>query len=272
MAAHVEAIRFHYTGKLWQARGTAVRTRHWWLQRIAVLGFLTVPGTPVWTGAPAWAGTAGSDEPRAGPARPAVTYAQSWLGGVDTDRSWSLRDEQAGEDFEGDVGTLPLLGGAGSRLWGERVRFGFEGGGLVSWKSRSLRFSSIGGGLRIEVENELLAFEVFGGGVLSVSPVPRLRLYVAAGPALAWARLRNDDDTAEAQPATSGSGIVIDLNSREDDFSAALYGRAGVEVEVGNGIALGVSARYVDHEFDFGSSGRLQLDQVQWFLTVGAEL
>jgi hypothetical protein len=222
--------------------------------------------------APLWG--ASSTDQRQGseqPGRPGATYAQSWLGAVDTDRSWSLQDDQGNADFEGDVGTLPLLGGAGSRLWGDAVRYGFEGGGLVSWKSKSVRFSSIGGGLRIEVENELLAFEVFGGGVLSVAPVPWLRVYVAGGPTLAWARLRNDDDNAEAQPS-SGSTIVIDLNSREDDFSAALYARAGVEVEVGNGIALGVSARYVDHEFDFGSSGQLRVDQVQWFLTVGAAL
>jgi hypothetical protein len=224
-------------------------------------------------GFPAWAETGGDRaEGTAPPTRPVSTYAQSWLGAVDTDRAWSLSDEEGNEDFQGDVGTLPLLGGAGSRLWGDRVRIGFEGGGLVSWKSRSLSFSSIDGGLRIEVENELLAFEVFAGALLSVSPIPRVRLYAAAGPSLAWARLRNDDESAEVLPVASGSGIVIDLNSREDDFSAALYARAGLEIEVANGFAVGVSARYVDHEFDFGSSGRLRVDDVQWFLTVGAAL
>ena len=237
------------------------------LGRMGVLLALGGTGTAGWAEAVDDGGAAAQP-----PGRPSVTYAQSWIGAVDTDRSWSLRDDAGDADFEGDVGTLPLLGGAGSRMWGERVRFGLEGGGLVSWKSDSVRLSSIGGGLRIELENELLAFEVFCGGVLSVSPVPRVRLYVAGGPTLAWARLRNDDDTAEALPTPAGGGIVIDLNSREDDFSAALYARTGVEIDVGNDIAVGVSARYVDHEFDFGSSGRLQVDEVQWFLTVGAVL
>jgi len=218
-------------------------------------------------------GALGQTETAEAAGQPLSVYAQSWLGAVDTDRSWTLEDQQADSRLEGDVGTLPYIGGAGSRMWGERLRYGFEGGGLLSWKSDSVRLSSIGGGLRVEIENQLLSFEVFMGGLLSIEPVPGLRLYLAAGPSLAWARVKNDDDEAEVLPsAAGGSTIVIDLNSREDDFSAALYGRAGLEFEFANGFTLGASARYIEHNFDFGSSGELKLDEVQWFLTLGSRI
>jgi hypothetical protein len=203
-----------------------------------------------------------------------TTFAYSWLGTVDTDQNWALPDVVPDEPLRGSVGTLPYLGGSGSRLWGEGLRYGFEGGGLVSWKSESFRFSSTDNGLRVELDNELFSFEVFMGGILSLEPVPGLRLYLASGPAIAWMRLNNDEDEAEVLPsaATGGSRIVIDLSDSEDDFSLALYGRAGIEYEFPNGFILGASARYVEHDFDFGTSGKLQLEEVQWFLTFGARM
>ena len=76
-------------------------------------------------------------------------------------------------------------------------------------------------------------------------------------------------------PTTTNSGgasVFIDLNEEEDDFSARFYARGGLEFEFANGFTLGASARYADHRFDFGSSGELELDEVQWFLTLGSRL
>ena len=69
-----------------------------------------------------------------------------------------------------------------------------------------------------------------------------------------------------------GSFVVVDLDQSSTDFSAALYGRAGIEFKLANGFTLGVSARYAPHEFDFGDRGSLELDNVQWFATLGARL
>jgi hypothetical protein len=222
---------------------------------------------------PSAQGETGIEDSRTASTAGATTFAYSWLGAVDTDENWELRDESPAEPLRGSVGTLPYAGGSGSRLWGERLRYGFEGGGLVSWKNDTFRFSSTDDGLRVQLENDLFSFEVFMGGMVNLEPAPGFRLYLSAGPALAWMRLNNDDDEVEVLPtAAGGSSIVIDLSNQEDDFSLALYGRAGMEYEFPNGFILGASARYVEHEFDFGSSGELELDSVQWFVTLGARM
>ncbi len=207
--------------------------------------------------------------------RPDIGYVETWLGAVDTDGTWEIEDEAEGDPLPGDIGTLPYVGGAGSRMWGGWFRYGFEGGGLIAWKSDGTRFYGTGNSLRVEIDNEFLSFEVFMGGRLSMALAPGLRLFVAAGPSLAWARLKNDDDEAEVLPASVNSGgtsVFIDLNEEEDDFSARFYARAGLSFELDNGFTFGASARYADHRFDFGSSGKVKLDEVQWFLTLGSRI
>jgi len=207
--------------------------------------------------------------------RPEAGYVESWLGAVDTDGTWELEDEAEGDSLPGDIGTMPYLGGAGSRMWGGWFRYGFEGGGLISWKSDGTRFYGTGNSLRVEIDNEFVSLEVFMGGKLSLGLAPGLHLFVAAGPSLAWARLKNEDEEAEVSPSATNSGgtsIFIDLNEEEDDFSARFYARGGLEFEFANGFTIGASARYADHRFDFGSSGKVKLDEVQWFLTLGSRI
>ena len=208
-------------------------------------------------------------------APPDIAYVETWLGAVDTDENWELGDEDTGESLLGDIGTMPYVGGAGNRMWGQRFRYGFEGGGLISWENDGTRFYGTSNSLRVQIDNELVSFEVFMGGRLSLELVPGLRLFVAAGPTLAWARLDNEDEEAEVLPTATNNGgasVFIDLNDVEDDFSARFYARGGLEFEFANGFTLGASARYADHRFDFGSSGELELDEVQWFLTLGSRL
>jgi hypothetical protein len=206
-----------------------------------------------------------------------ATYLQSWLGAVETGGPWILPADASGGPYARSVGTLPYIGGSGTVLRGERVRYGFEGGGLVSWKNYSSSFRGVSsGGLNVEVsvDNALFSFETFLGGVVAFEPAPGVRFTLAAGPALAWMRLNNKDDEVEVttfgQP--TGSSVFISLNGTENDFSLALYGRAGVEFSIRPGLMLGLSARYAEHEFDFGRSGQLEYDRVQWFLTLGAEI
>jgi hypothetical protein len=206
-----------------------------------------------------------------------VTYLQSWLGTVETDDPWILPADASGGPYTRSVGTLPYIGGSGMVLRGEQLRYGFEGGGLVSWKNYSSSFRGVSSGgliVGISVDNALLSFETFLGGVVAFEPSPGVRFSLAAGPALAWMRLKNKDDEVEVTPLgqPAGSSVFISLNDSENDYSFALYGRAGVEFSIRSGLMLGVSARYAEHEFDFGSSGVLKYDRVQWFLTLGAEI
>jgi len=218
--------------------------------------------------APAAGATA--EEPVA-PAPVRTTYLQSWFGAVDTDESWELPEDENGGPYRASVGTLPYLGGSARVLQGERVRYGYEGGGFIGWKSYDAAFRSGDDGLTVRLDGFLFAFEAFFGGVLAFEPRPGLLFYVAGGPALTWMQLDNDDEEAEvAAPSGFGSsGIYINVNAEEDDFSIVPYARAGVEYEFGSGYSWGLSVRYAPHEFDFGSSGELEFDQLQYFLIVG---
>jgi len=202
---------------------------------------------------------------------PRVTYYQSWFGAGDTDEPWQLPAEDAGGPYVRDVGTIPYLGASALYLHGTQFRYGVEVGGLVGWNSYDAAFRSGGNGLRVAIDASLITFEGFFGGVLAYEPRPGVRFYVAGGPALAVMQLDNEDEEAEVLPASGvgQSGIFILVESEEDDVSVVPYARAGFEFLAGNGYSFGVSARYAPHEFDFGSSGDIEFDGVQWFLIVG---
>ena len=203
----------------------------------------------------------------------AQQYVQVWLGSTDADDSWSL-DDSAGAELRGDYSSLPLGGGVGQRLWGDRAQYGFEGGGLVSWQNDDIDFAGNNGGLLVAVDTDLFMAEVFMGGVVAVRPTQWLRLYAAAGPSIAWGHLSGDDEDTDPDGTTvvvtgPGSFVVIDTDENSSDFSFSGYARAGVEFELGSGFTFGASARYAEHEFDFDDRGELKLDEVQWFLTLG---
>ena len=211
----------------------------------------------------------------------AQQYVQVWLGTTDAEEAWTLDDPDSGIELSGGHSSLPLGGGVGQRMWGRTAQYGFEGGGLLSWKNDNvdLAGSSRGGAseLLVAIDNELFIMEAFVGGVVALEPARWLRFYAAAGPALAWGYLSGDDD----EDVGDGSGLVatgpntlvaVDFDDSGSDVSFALYGRAGIEIELAGGFTFGAGARYADHDFDFDERGRLKLDEVQWLLTLGARL
>ena len=200
-----------------------------------------------------------------------TTHLQVWLGALGTDDSWEVSDPGTGESVLGDLGTLPFAGGAGQQLWGHGAwQYGYEGGALATWKNDNTSFRGANGTLRVTVDNTYFSAGVFMGGVLSVSPIPSLRLYVAAGPSVTWGFIDEDDDEVEAPPP--GSNVIIDLDDGDNDVSVVAYARGGVEIVLRNGFAFGFSVRYADDELDFDESGELELDEPLWLLTVGGRL
>jgi hypothetical protein len=105
-----------------------------------------------------------------------------------------------------------------------------------------------------------------------------MRIYAAAGPSIAWGYLDGDgtDDGDSDETSLIGASangiIVIDGDDSASDFSFSLYGRVGLDFEFNNGFSVGVSARYTEHEFDFDDRGELNVDEVQWFLTIGHKI
>lgn len=208
----------------------------------------------------------------------AQQYLQVWLGSTEADDGWSLNNPVLGSELTADSSRLPMGGGGAQRLWGDRLQYGFEGGGLVSWKNDDVDYAGTSPGLLISIDGEFFMMDVFMGGVVAVRPTPWFRIYAAAGPSIAWGYLSGDEDDDD-EPDQGGlvingpNGIaVIDLDESDSDVSVTLYARAGLEFELGDGFTFGASVRYAEHEFDFDDRGELMLDEVQWLLTLGARL
>jgi hypothetical protein len=214
---------------------------------------------------------AAASEVGAAPLPGEYIYLQVWLGALDTDSSWEVSDPSTGESAIGDLGTLPFGGGAGQQLWGDGAwQYGYEGGALATWKNDNTEFRGRNGTLLIEIDNTFFAFGVFMGGVVSVNPLPNLRLYAAAGPSVTWGFLDDDDDGDNNNlPPPPGNSFVIDLDDGSNDVSVTAYARAGFEIILNNGFAFGFSVRYADDEFNFDDAGDLTLDDPLWLLTLG---
>ena len=199
------------------------------------------------------------------------------MGTAETDEAWTLSHPETAETLSGDLSSLLYGGGASQTLWGDRAQVGFEGGGLVSWKNDRVTFFGQNGTLAVFVDHSFFMLDVFMGGVASVRPTRWLRLYAAAGPSIAWGYLDGDGDSEHDEigavlSTAPNSAVFFDLDESDNDLSFAVYGRAGIDVELGNGFTLGFSARYAGHQFDFDERGRLALDEIQWFLTLGQRL
>lgn len=215
-------------------------------------------------------------EPSESPGREPVGYLQAWLGALKADRGWSLEQPGSDERLVGDLGTLPFGGGAAQRLWGGgRLRFGFESGGLASWKNDDTEFfaasSRRGGTLLVSTDNTFFAVGVFMGAIASLELTRHLRVQAAAGPSLTWARLDGPNDHRQAD-VDSGSVVVVDVDDASHDVSLVPYLRIGFDVLLDSGYTFGVTARYADDELDFGSNGEVHLDEVVWLLTIGSRV
>lgn len=199
-------------------------------------------------------------------------YVQVWLGALATESdSWKIADAQSGSDFVGDLGTLPFGGGAGQQLWGDGAwQIGYEGGGMVTWKNDQTEFRGVSSGgtnLRISFDNTFWSFGVFMGGVVSVKPASFMRIYAAAGPAVTWAWVENNEDQT-----TTSNGTVVNLGDSESDVSFSPYARTGFEFVTADAFTFGFSVRWADDEFHFGNDGELKFDQPLWLLTLGARI
>lgn len=215
----------------------------------------------VWASLPVAADTA--------PPPTSTVYLQGWLGGQDTDESWRATETENGESVLGDLGTLPFGGGAAQRLWGSGAwQIGYEGGGLMTWKSDRTTFFGTNSTVVINVDSEFVTFGAFFGGVISVMPSRYLRLYVAGGPSATWAWLSEDGDNDDN--VVTPAAATVDLSDSEGDGSFTAYARGGIEVVLDSGLTFGASVRYAKDEFDFGNAGELELDEPLWLFTVGS--
>lgn len=200
-----------------------------------------------------------------------ATFVQGMLGALNASEAWELENQVTGEKAKSDLGTLPYGGAAAQMLYGEGAfQYGFEGGGLVSWKNSNQQFAFTNNSVAVSFDNTLFLLDISMGGVLSWRPANAFRMYVAAGPSFNWGRLQVDNKD-KPEPAPSSVNVEIEAGGSSHAVALGLYGRAGLEFIV-NDFTFGVSARKLNAKLDFGKNGTIRLNDLAWFLTIGKQI
>ena len=199
-------------------------------------------------------------------------YLQVMLGSLKTDNQSVITDPDSGETAYSDFPTLPF-GGIQAQIpithqWYE---FGYETGAYVGWKNDSFAFVATNNQAVIALKNELFMLEVHAGVYAALAPSNRFRIYVGAGPLLAYGHASNkDSEDPENLPATNSTNIHIDLSKSENDVDIGYYGRAGFEYFTKTGFSFGAGVRHINYDLDFGQvAGDMQFDDNLYFITLG---
>lgn len=201
-----------------------------------------------------------------------VRYLQVMLGTLDTDEAWTITDSD-GDIVNTDWSEL-IYGGVAVQLSRDtgRFQYGLETSGLISFQNDASVFarSDADEGLdaRIKVDNQFLLLDFAIGGFVSYRPWQHLRVYASAGPAVMFGTLSIGKNDVEIERGDQGD-IDFSPDGRENDVDAGVYARVGFDLILGKGFIVGASARKVDGELDFGNSGVVELDDTQYFLSLG---
>ena len=188
-----------------------------------------------------------------------------------------LKDEQTsiqvdGETLDGKYDDLPLFTGGVQRvLGGDRFRYGYEGGALISWQNDRVSYSGVVDGgttINIKVDNELLVFGTLLGAYGDVRLGQHARVYLSGGPMLLVASLNQDKPDTLPQPLSST--VVINGDERDTSFGYGAYGSAGLIFTLTNNAEFGVVVREQAVEIDFNDAiADFPYEGTQYMLSLG---
>lgn len=188
-----------------------------------------------------------------------------------------LKDEQTsiqvdGETLDGKYDDLPLFTGGVQRvLGGDRFRYGYEGGALISWQNDRVSYSGVVDGgttINIKVDNELLVFGTFLGAYGDMRLGQHARVYVSGGPMLLVASLKQEQPDTLPQPLSST--VVINGDERDTSFGYGVYGSAGLIFTLSNNAEFGVVVREQSVEMDFNDAlADFPYEGTQYMLSLG---
>lgn len=156
----------------------------------------------------------------------------------------------------GEYDDLPFFtAGVQKVLGGERFRYGYEGGALVSWQNDTVSYSGVVDGgttISVKVDNELIVFGTLLGGYGDVMLGDHARLYLSGGPMLLVASLKQEDSDPRPQPLSST--VIINGDERDTSFGYGAYASAGLIFSVGGNAELGAVVREQAVKMDFNDS------------------
>lgn len=202
-------------------------------------------------------------------AEPIGRYLQGMVGTLNGDKVWQVDDSTTGEPLVADLGDLLYGGGAiQSNFSDTAIEYGYESGGLVSFKNNTSYFVAVGdngGTVLAELDNEFWQLDIHMGAYAGLRIGEHIRLYGTAGPAVLIGSLSIEDDEESA----SSQAIIISSKNRQTKAALGFYGKLGLELMFGDGITVGASVRQVNAKLDFGDAGEMTFDHPQYFITVG---
>ena len=199
-------------------------------------------------------------------------YLQVMLGKLKTENQTVITDPDSGEAAYSDFPSLPF-GGIQAQIpvthqWYE---FGYETGAYIGWKNDAFAFVATNNQAVLAVKNELFMLEVHAGVFAALAPTSNFRIYVGAGPVLAYGHASNKEGEDPTHlPATNSTNIHINLNKSENDVDIGYYGRAGVEYFTRTGFSFGAGVRHINYDLDFGHvAGEMEFNDNLYFITLG---
>ncbi len=160
------------------------------------------------------------------------------------------------QPLTGEYDDLPFFtAGVQKVLGGQRFRYGYEGGALVSWQNDRVSYSAVVDGgttVNVKIDNELFVFGTLLGGYGDVVLGKHARLYVSAGPMLLVASLKQDKPETLPQPLSST--VIINGDERDTSFGYGAYASTGLIFSQAGNAELGLVVREQAVKMDFNDS------------------
>lgn len=174
-----------------------------------------------------------------------------------------------GETYAGDLDDLPFFSGGVQQIaGGSWIRYGWEGGAILSWQNDSVTAYSNGGSTHIRIDNSFFMFGTFLGALIDIPLGKRVRIFASAGPSLSYADLslkeKNDNFSAS---------LVYQVNEHETEFGLGYYGAAGILISPEKNYEIGLIVRESRLGLDFSSNTVESVyEGRQYALSFGARL
>lgn len=178
-----------------------------------------------------------------------------------------------GTTLDGDYDDLPFFTGGVQKILGggDRFRYGYEGGAVLSWQNDSVSYSGVvdgGATVNIKVDNEMFLFGTMLGGYGDINFNDRARLFLSGGPMLLMASLEQEQEKPYPQPLTTA--VVVNGDDRDFSFGYGAYASLGLIFSLGSKSELGVVVREQTVEMDFNDAlADFPYDGTQYMLSFG---
>jgi len=199
-----------------------------------------------------------------------TVYVQGLIGGAQFSEDALTFQRTASSDSattsENDLSTMPYFGlavqyplGTGKDTWG------LDGSLLIGLRSDDKRVVATNNQVAISVDSELWITDLAAGLYLAHT-FKGWRAYVAAGPVMLFGEYNDDTDEDDLTVAPT---LRTSSTNSESEFGLGVYGRGGIEYQIGATEYVGLCVRGMKANltFDSAPTASSELSAIQAFMT-----